>query len=1518
MSTSILDDPIPIPALPTGSSDSSPSVPSSPSDHTEAVSTHTNDLTPCSSTSTNTVMDEQTFQKELQILKRRVNQMSARHQASPSAERHLSRDAFEAQLKDLKEHLASMQSSLKNRYGRQGPSPMLATRELRICSPSDLHHSIQNDLQGPQAVISGLYQNNLTLPSGPLFWQLFQSLRTDVRSVESRVATLERCCSDLEDRVDRIDPEMRTPAASTSSGDGHVGHDEETLVDVNLPGDAAAIEDDVSVVVDWTGCEVMAASSSREKIQAGLFDAQVTAEPSTKKALLDPATLSDITWDASRSVYDADDNVIGCVLDGEPGRLIDATLTSAGEFIDPNGRLVGSARLDNASKYVKDGLAGWTWDATRSLYNKDGKIIGCVVCGDSKTLTHARLNCNGDFVDARGRCVGTAQIHTEEADCLKSGFCRVGPLADDDHDSECGDSSDTLSSEEQSSPFKDTISEYPEITPFEPGWVDKGLYGMPPHPRSTGNCFEFITSLRRYQHRSGKMPNVASWLHGSAKQWYETCLLPSGKHLLDSRTLDEWTEALVARFAPMGSKAVTGKLESHLWSLEDGRKGKELLRDYAEVIVRDTRSEAVRDRISDAKFEHECIRKIIHGMDLRGLGYESWPDCDEASYSLVECLAFVRRVEDKVKSMLMQEELERLAHDFPSLPTMPPKKKTSESELKLEKEKVSLEREKIRLEQEKTKLEQEQLKLKTSVSSQRASIQNSTSTPQSKLDSPHKSSNGLHDIGKALDDIDKGLGDAQKGLDDAQHGKSAHAASPWSAGSDRSLLEYQNRCLLDQLAEARAGLHDIGKGLHDIEKGLGDARKGLTDARHGKSLAQMETSEQKDISAGQLCPICGCGRRTTPGPDSPLFCSTNCPGSSLKYPWPPADKEVVIGRPELRVSIPANERMIGEKLATSLNDVPSHLTASLTFKNKKLESEMKAMKELHRWLQARPEEEAQRIFKLLRTSEFTALSSVGAGVPSGATAHPIPANWTFEAEKQEMKNRILFLESNEQAYAQQLAESQRLLRYREEERESWEQRKMQVNEENAYLQETIREGVEQLRGRDNDLSNAEARIRDLQASLDQVLREKDDYREALTSRAQELQGLQGLCEDRGTLVQEQAQIIARGAGLMEEKDTEIERLTELWQKKDGDNRRLSDLAESRENARRDLKTLLDETDGALRKMARENIKLNRDFERADDEVLRCRRVMQEKEAEIMRLMDVSVAKDAEIEALEAEAKCRDVASDAIESAEPEQPDEVQDESEEVVDASATEAELVKDENLTPFAAAARDAAAGRPFKPSRDWTPRPIKDFVRLPHEERRAYMWEQGQSTQDIPTFGVPSTGRSPVDRRRKQERRSTNDFPAPDAKWPVKDEQGGSRRRGEEIRRSMPHEELIRASRAHEQRRLEEGRTRERRERNKHRADDGPQTHANEPWTFAPPPSCVSMPTPELYFPPPPQAPRQPHRARSMMLQEPRGAPDGWLQPQFGIPAIPRHQSMRELPRRKLQAYAETEGESEVEGRK
>lgn len=145
-------------------------------------------------------MDERTFQNELIALKYRVAEMASPCQPSqmlpPTA--RAANDAFSHQLDDLKMRLQSMQTSLNQFAAMQN-----SHNSVRLARES----MAEND-SFPET------QSRLLLPSGPLFWQLFESLRNDVRGLNCRLARTEQSLSDPEDRVDGLEPTQFTPAAS--------------------------------------------------------------------------------------------------------------------------------------------------------------------------------------------------------------------------------------------------------------------------------------------------------------------------------------------------------------------------------------------------------------------------------------------------------------------------------------------------------------------------------------------------------------------------------------------------------------------------------------------------------------------------------------------------------------------------------------------------------------------------------------------------------------------------------------------------------------------------------------------------------------------------------------------------------------------------------------------------------------------------------------------------------------------------------------------------------------------------------------------------------------------------------------------------------------------------------------------------------------------------------------------------------------------------------------------------------
>ena len=153
-------------------------------------------------------MDDRNFRKELHSLKQQVNILSpkykpiTRHMASTASPQRLQDDPFTAQLHDVNAQMTSMEDTMRE-LKRRLERPVEAAK-VPIKAPN-----------GDEMTT----QRHISLPSGPVFWQLFNSLRTDLRTIDGRVAALERSVSDLEDRVDGLEPTQFTPASSATTSE---------------------------------------------------------------------------------------------------------------------------------------------------------------------------------------------------------------------------------------------------------------------------------------------------------------------------------------------------------------------------------------------------------------------------------------------------------------------------------------------------------------------------------------------------------------------------------------------------------------------------------------------------------------------------------------------------------------------------------------------------------------------------------------------------------------------------------------------------------------------------------------------------------------------------------------------------------------------------------------------------------------------------------------------------------------------------------------------------------------------------------------------------------------------------------------------------------------------------------------------------------------------------------------------------------------------------------------------------
>ena len=162
-------------------------------------------------------MDEHTFQDELRQLKQRVSEMSLSSQQRQREHLVLEQsrdpqmflwpyapDSFSSQLCSIKHQLNSMQRTVAAQVQQQ----------QQASSP----------WTGPQANIALPPHGGLNAPSTPLYWQLYSALKTEVQAVDERVASIEALCSELEDRVDALEPRRFTPPGSEDGGEVSTSH----------------------------------------------------------------------------------------------------------------------------------------------------------------------------------------------------------------------------------------------------------------------------------------------------------------------------------------------------------------------------------------------------------------------------------------------------------------------------------------------------------------------------------------------------------------------------------------------------------------------------------------------------------------------------------------------------------------------------------------------------------------------------------------------------------------------------------------------------------------------------------------------------------------------------------------------------------------------------------------------------------------------------------------------------------------------------------------------------------------------------------------------------------------------------------------------------------------------------------------------------------------------------------------------------------------------------------------------
>ncbi|OQO12822.1 hypothetical protein B0A48_02286 [Cryoendolithus antarcticus] len=281
-------------------------------------------------------MDERTFQEELRQLKLRLAQLTADSQRRLIREDPRNNEfsvsngyhnyVFTSQADYLNSGLAS--------GTRDGPAPhrlptMFSTpqgsdnlpgysTEERLqrlldsgasLSPSTQpQHQAARSLFPPTASMlygSGIDQssfpvhhNNMTIPSGPVFWQLISALKMDVRQIDGRVAKLEQSFEDLEERVEALEPSKFTPEGSVESDGGgyvKVEDSDDSGAEVLSESHSPRLDDDLGRVLHDDARHALRSFSdlpwSNDRVRCELTNPRVPLPPSQLRAM---QTLDDI------------------------------------------------------------------------------------------------------------------------------------------------------------------------------------------------------------------------------------------------------------------------------------------------------------------------------------------------------------------------------------------------------------------------------------------------------------------------------------------------------------------------------------------------------------------------------------------------------------------------------------------------------------------------------------------------------------------------------------------------------------------------------------------------------------------------------------------------------------------------------------------------------------------------------------------------------------------------------------------------------------------------------------------------------------------------------------------------------------------------------------------------------------------------------------------------------------------------------------------------------------------------
>ncbi|KAK4900390.1 hypothetical protein LTR27_002616 [Elasticomyces elasticus] len=268
-------------------------------------------------------MDEWTFQHELYKLKERVANMAVRHSPRPP---HLSspstNDAFTMQMLDLKQHIARLEQC----FG----IPSHCAQPLQP-PPHSAAASVQQPGQ-PTAQIEAYFC--LPIPD---------SHRADIERVSNRCLSIERAVSELEDRVESLDPLRFTPPGSDVSADESFNYTGANA-SVRLPS--------MKTIPDTTGrnsSKQMAESLLQTKLDASIISLDILRKYSSRMDGVQPLKkaendvvraivklhtklASDHSWNAARLQDDTETHE----LNETSRRTSVASELDAGETLQPS------------------------------------------------------------------------------------------------------------------------------------------------------------------------------------------------------------------------------------------------------------------------------------------------------------------------------------------------------------------------------------------------------------------------------------------------------------------------------------------------------------------------------------------------------------------------------------------------------------------------------------------------------------------------------------------------------------------------------------------------------------------------------------------------------------------------------------------------------------------------------------------------------------------------------------------------------------------------------------------------------------------------------------------------------------------------------------------------------------------------------------------------------------------------------------------------------------------------------